>query len=104
MFKKLQAALRVLRTGEEVADPAKWKRRQITSAALTAFLSAIVAAAASFGFDIPLGDVQLEAVAFGILSIYAAVEAVITAATSKRAGLLPPSDSVRVQGEAERDR
>jgi hypothetical protein len=91
MLKKISAFWRVLRTGEEVANPAKWKRRQITAGVLVAFLSALVALADAFGFRIETSEVQLEAVALGILSIYGLLDAVLTAATSKRAGLLPPS-------------
>lgn len=101
MIDKLKAFWRVLRTGEEVADAGKWKRRQITAAALVAFLGALVSVAKAFGLEIDTNDVQLESVALGILSIYGLAEMVLTAISSKRAGLLPPD---RVQLPADKDK
>jgi len=91
MIDKLKAFWRVLRAGEEVADPAKWKARQIRAGMIVALLSGLVALAEAFGLRIETNEVQLEAVALGILSIYGFAEVILTAVTSKRAGLLPPA-------------
>lgn len=98
MLKKVQAFWKLLRTGEEVADPARWKARQIRTGALVAFLSAILGVCHALGLDIPLTDVQLESLALGILTIYGVAEVVLTAISSKRAGLLPAE---RVRGDVQ---
>jgi hypothetical protein len=89
MLAKLKSLFALLRHGEEVADAGKWKKRQITVAMLVSLFGASVAALRAFGIDLETNEVQLEAVALGVLSIYGFVEMIWTAVTSKRAGVLP---------------
>lgn len=89
MLTKLKAFFALLRYGEEVADVGKWKRRQITVAMLVGLFGAVVSALRAFGIELETNNVQLEAVALGVLSIYGFLEMIFTAITSKRAALLP---------------
>lgn len=97
MLGKIKAALRVLRTGEEVANPAAWKNAQIGVNVLTAFLVALAALAGEFGVDLQLTSAQLEAAAYGVFSLLGVFNAVLTAITTKKTGLLPaqPADEHR---------
>lgn len=84
MIGKLTAVWRVFRKGEEVANPAAWKLGQITATAIIAFLAAAVQAAAAFGYEVPVNEDQLTAIAGGVLAVG---NVVLTLVTSKRAGL-----------------
>ena len=92
MLAKLRAFFDLLRKGEAVADPEKWKKRQITTSMLAALLAAVMTAIRAFGIDVETNQVQLEAVAMGLLSIYAFGETIFTAISSKKVGFLPPKD------------
>jgi hypothetical protein len=97
MLGKIKAALRVLRAGEEVANPAAWKNAQIGVNVLTALLVALAAAAAEFGVDLQLTEAQLESAAYGVFALLGVYNAIVTAATTKKTGLLPaqPADPNR---------
>ena len=84
---KLLALFRLFRKGSEVADVEKWKSRQITANMLVALLASVVAVARAFGVAVDIADADLAAVAGGVL---AAGNVIVTAVTSKRAGLPAP--------------
>lgn len=66
--------------GKELAKVEGWKNAQLWGSLLTA----LAALAAAFGFDLNLSD---EAIGWGAAFAVAIANAVITAVTSKRAGL-----------------
>lgn len=84
---KVKAAWAVLRKGEELTNAERWKRGQITVNAVAVFLAAVVGAAKTFGFDIPLSDEVINQIATGVIGLAAAFNTYVTAATSKRVGL-----------------
>ena len=84
---KLLALFRLFRKGSEVADVEKWKSRQITANMLVALLASVVAVARAFGVAVDIADADLAAIAGGVL---AAGNVIVTAVTSKRAGLPAP--------------
>jgi hypothetical protein len=88
MLSKLKAALKVLQRGQEVADPATWKNRQLGVTAVTALLVAIAAASSAFGVDLGVTDAQIESAVIGGASVVGLVFNVwATLATSKKVGL-----------------
>ena len=89
---KLLALFRLFRKGSEVADVEKWKSRQITANMLVALLASVVAVARAFGVAVDIADADLAAVAGGVL---AAGNVIVTAVTSKRAGLPAPVQADR---------
>lgn len=73
-----------MRAGKVVADPKKWKSRQITSSMLVAVLWAVVQAANAFGMEVPVDEQTVDGIAIGILSV---VNLVLTIATTDKIGV-----------------
>ncbi len=94
---KLLALFRLFRKGSEVADVEKWKSRQITANMLVALLASVVAVARAFGVAVDIADADLAAIAGGVL---AAGNVIVTAVTSKRAGLPAPVQADRGTDDA----
>lgn len=86
MFDKLKAGLAVLRHGNEVANVQAWKTGQITGTALGALFIALANLAQAFDYPFPLDADSANAVGAGLVAL---VNIVLTAATSKRSGILP---------------
>ena len=84
MIKKAKAAFTLLQKGKAVADPAKWKSRQITATALTGAFWAAIQAAEAFGYAIPVDEATVDAVAVGTLAL---VNWVFTLSTSEKVGM-----------------
>lgn len=93
MFDKIKAGWALFHEGQAVADPAKWKNRQITATALGAVFIGIVQLAKAFNYDIPLDPGTATTIAAGIIS---ATNFVLTLTTSKVVGL-PSTDKPVVQ-------
>ncbi|HJW55878.1 MAG TPA: hypothetical protein VJ577_11440 [Burkholderiaceae bacterium] len=90
---KLSALWALFRQGEEVVDPAKWKRHQVTATVLGALILAAIKVIKAFGYDIPIDQAAANDIGIGVLAV---VNVVLTITTSKRAGLparddLPPT-------------
>jgi hypothetical protein len=81
---KLGAILDLFRYGGEVANVESWKRGQVTVNSLVALLAAVVALARAAGYDIPVSNDGIAAIAGGL---FAAVNLVFTVVTSSRASL-----------------
>ena len=94
---KLAAIFRLFRKGSEVADVEKWKSRQITANMLVALLASVVAVARAFGVAVDIADADLAAIAGGV---FAAGNVIVTAVTSKRAGLPAPVQADRGPDDA----
>lgn len=84
MFKRARAALAVMKKGKVVADPARWKKHQITATVLAAFIWSLINASSAFGFDIFIGEETVDAVAVGVIAV---VNWVFTLSTSEKVGL-----------------
>lgn len=84
MFAKFAALMEVMRFGQEVADPAKWKSRQVSSNAIAGALLAGVALAKSFGIHLPIDEETAYMFATGGLAI---TNAILTIVTSKKIGI-----------------
>ena len=84
MFKKAKVAFTLLQKGKSVADPAKWKSRQITATMLTGVIWAAIQVAEAFGYAIPVDEATVDSVAVGVL---AAVNWVLTLSTSEKVGM-----------------
>ena len=88
MFKKAKVAFTLLQKGKVVADPAKWKSRQITATMLTGVIWAAIQVAETFGYVISVDEATVDSVAVGVL---AAVNWVLTLSTSEKVGMQPRS-------------
>lgn len=84
MIAKLKSAYQLMQAGKVVADPAKWKKRQITSSMLVAVIWAAVQAANAFGVEVPVDEQTVDSIAVGILSV---VNLVLTVATTDKIGV-----------------
>ena len=94
MFDKLKAGLNVFRKGSEVANPEAWKTGQITGTVIGGLLLAIVNLAQVFGHPLPIDADSANAIGSGIVAV---ANIMLTAATSKRAGILPATEQVSEQ-------
>jgi len=84
MIKKIKAAMLLFKRGQVVADPAKWKSRQITSTMIVGLIYAAIEAAGAFGYDLTIDQASIDAIAVGILAI---VNVVFTFTTSDKVGM-----------------
>lgn len=99
---KISALWDLFRKGECVADPAKWKARQITATVLGAAIMAAIQALKAFGIDIAIDENSALAIAGGVIAV---VNVVLTITTTDKIGLpakqaMPSSSiatSVKVQ-------
>lgn len=83
MITKLKLFFQLLHKGSEVADVEKWKKRQIQSAQIVFLLGVLVALAKAYGYDVPMSEADQASVG---VALYAIINWVLTAVTSKRAG------------------
>ena len=90
MLEKMKALLSLFKQGSAVADPAKWKNRQISVTMLAGLIIAIVQLARAFGHEIPIDTDTATAIAGGFIAVF---NTIFTVVTSKHAGL--PSGTIR---------
>lgn len=83
-LQKTANVLALLNKGQSVADPAKWKSRQITATMLAGVVVALANLAKSFGVDLPIDTETAEAIAVTTLVV---VNGVLTITTSKTVGI-----------------
>lgn len=86
--------------GKEVANPATWKNAQIAVNALSAFFAAVLAVAKGLGFDLGITEMQIDALAAGIVALVGVFNAVATVVSSRKVGLPSPAG---ISGEPEPD-
>jgi hypothetical protein len=89
-MEKIKAIWSLFKQGESVADPAKWKARQITVTMLAGLLMAAVQLARAFGHEIPIDNETAMAIAGGAIAVF---NTVFTITTSKTVGV--PTRAVR---------
>lgn len=81
---KVSAIWQLFKVGQVVAEPEKWKRRQITVTVLGAVILAVVNLLAAFGMSIPVDTETANAIAGGILAI---VNVIFTVTTTDKVGV-----------------
>lgn len=79
-MKRLIALLELFRVGKMVADPLKWKRRQITATMLIPVISAAIDLSRAYGYDVPLNHDQIVTFSTLLLMVVNIVLTVITSA------------------------
>ncbi len=84
MLQKIKAAWEVLQLGKSLADPQKWKRKQIEVTVLGGFLIGLAQLAKAFGYDLPVDEDTATAVAGGIIGL---TNFYFTLATSTKVGV-----------------
>ena len=84
MINKIKAAWEVLQLGKSLADPQKWKKRQVGITLLGGFFIGIAQLAKMFNYDIYLDEDTATAIAGGIIG---AVNFYFTLATSTKVGV-----------------
>lgn len=84
-MEKLKAIFALFRHGEVVADPAKWKNRQVSATVITGIIWALLKL---FGVADEVGGETVDAISVGLIS---AVNLVLTFSTSDKIGLPPRS-------------
>jgi hypothetical protein len=84
MIKKIKAALSLMKAGKVVADPAKWKARQISSSVLVAAIWSAVNAASAFGVEVPVDAETVDAIAVAMLAV---VNVLLTVTTTDKIGV-----------------
>lgn len=91
-------AVQAMRAGWILKNPETWKQRTVAINALTAVLSVAVALAKGFGYDIPLSDEILAAVATGVWGVVGLFNSWSTVATTDKVGLRPKGGDSGVDG------
>lgn len=90
----ISGAFRVFRAGEEVADPALWKARQIDVNKIVILLAAVAQLAKAAGYETHLDSETIAYLAAGILAV---VNWGFTLATSSKVGIGPAGGTVRAE-------
>lgn len=94
---KLAAFLLVLRRGSVVADPARLKNQGALTAAIAAFIMALVQLAKAYGYELPIDDGKASALAGGIAVL---VLMYVNYASSDKVGLPPKREPLEAPGDA----
>lgn len=84
MINKIRSAYKLLQKGRSVADPEKWKKRQITATMITGVIWAAIQTAEVFGYAIPVDEATIDSIAVGVLAV---VNWVLTLSTSEKVGM-----------------
>lgn len=90
MLNKLQAIYAVFTAGQAVANPAAWKRGQISGGLVAGFLGACLALAKVFGYAVPLTDEQIIQVGGAVVALWGVCNGAITVASTDKLGLPAP--------------
>lgn len=100
MLNKIKAAWEVLQLGKSLADPQKWKRKQIEVTALGGLFIGVAQLSKVFGYDIYLDEDTATAIAGAII---ACANWYFTLATSTKVGVgsKPTSEALPQLAEAD---
>lgn len=114
MLDKLKAIYAVFTVGQSVANPANWKRGQITAAMLASLMGAALSLAKMFGIALPLSDADLLQLGGAVITVYGVCSSGVTVASTDKIGLPAlkdrpgepelPAVAATVQPELQRDR
>lgn len=97
-MKRLWLWFSALQRGHALADPAKWRKRQITASALVGAIYAVIRLAESYGITIPADHETVDAAAVAILAV---VNVLLTAGTDPEVGL-PSRGNQSLMDQADR--
>lgn len=81
---KFLALIKLFRVGGVVADPAAWKRRQITVTVLAPVIVAAIAVLRAYGVNVPISDDDAATLAGALIVV---VNVVLTLTTSDKVGI-----------------
>lgn len=81
---KIKAFWDLFKAGQSVAEPAKWKSRQVTATVLAAVILAVVNLLAAFGVMIPVDTETANLIAGGLIAI---VNVILTITTTEKIGV-----------------
>lgn len=84
MFGKISSLIELFKAGSAVADPAMWKKGQITASLFIAVLYALVHVASAWGLNIPIDQDTINNVSVGALAV---VNWVMTLITTDKIGI-----------------
>jgi len=84
MIKKAKALFALFQAGKVVADPVKWKTRQISTTAITSLIWVSIETVRAFGYEIPVSAEVVDASAVVILAV---VNGLLTVTTTDKLGL-----------------
>lgn len=87
MIAEFKAFFTVFQQGKELANAAKWKKKQISVNNLVAFFSAILLIAGGFGYKIPIDEITLTQLSSGILAAFSIGNGILTCITSSKVGV-----------------
>ncbi len=87
MFEKLKAFYGVFRAGQSVADPAAWKRGQITASMIAAVIGALLTVGRIYGISLSITDDQLVQMGGVVLAVYGLLNGGVTVASTDKIGL-----------------
>lgn len=90
MFAKLGAFIKVLRVGNEVANPDMWMKRQANGNKIGLLILALVGLAKVYGYELPMDETQALIVGGAIASLWNILFGI---ATSYQQGMLPSQPS-----------
>lgn len=83
---KLTALVDLFRKGQMVANPEKWKNRQVTATVLGTVIVAGANTATAFGYPFPVDMDTANTIALGLISVF---NTVMTYITSEKVGIEP---------------
>lgn len=86
MLGKMSAILNLFRQGSAVANPAAWKKGQITVTMLGGMFIAVAQVAKAFGYDVGFNEDTAAAIAGGVIAL---VNFLLTLTTTDKIGVLP---------------
>ncbi len=79
--------IKALQAGQELKDPAKWKKGQNLTNAVAAVLAGLIAVLKFGGIEIPVTDEQLVEMSSIVAAILAVVNGYITTASTQKIGV-----------------
>lgn len=94
-------AVQALRAGWILRNPETWKNRTVAINALTAVLSVAIAIARGFGYELPVSDEIVAAVATGLWGVVGVFNSWSTVATTDKIGVQPKGGGGRVDGPSD---
>lgn len=90
----LQNMLQLLQEGSAVADPAKWKARQVQGSAVAAVILLAANIATAVGFPLPIDPSTANSVGIAVVTLW---NIALTYSTSDKVGLFAKAGEKEVQ-------
>ncbi len=97
IIQKTASVWKAFRAGQELENAATWKNTAALSGVISAFLGALLAVAAAWGWNPQISQTDIEALSGGIVALISIYHAVVHITTSAKVGL-GRSSSLDMQG------